>query len=965
MATRDPDPAGTLPAGTVTFLFADVEGSTRLLHRVGDQYPQTLEAFRAAMAAAITGAGGREIDAQGDAVFAAFSRAHDAVSAAVEAQRRIAAHPWPAGSAVHVRMGLHTGEPMVTGSGYVGMDVHRAARICQAGHGGQIVVSQTTVALIADDLPPGMELKPLGQHRLKDLTAPVRLFQIVAPGLADEFPPVRSLEARPNNLPAQLTTFVGRGAELSALRARLGASRLLTLTGAGGSGKTRLALQLAADRIDDFSDGVWWTDLAPLSDATLVAHAVAAALGVREQPGRPLEQSLLDYLRPKHLLLVLDNCEHLVAACAAVADLLLRHCPDMRMLATSREGLGIAGETLYPVPPMTLPDPGRAAPDDVAQYEAVQLFADRAAALVPSFAVTERTAPLIGHICRRLDGIPLALELAAARTRSLSLEAIAARLDDQFRLLTGGSRTALPRHQTLQSAIDWSYAMLGAAEQACFRRLSVFAGGFTLNAAEAVAGGDPVGAVVVVDVLGHLVDKSLVVAEGRNGDVRYRTLEPLRQYGRDRLLAAGEADAARTRHLQWCVTVSAQAEPALRGMGQADWLRRLSVEHDNLRMALQWALTSAAIDPGLRIATAIARFWYLRGHISEGRRWLDELLAAPAAPTVEAATVAGAMAAAAFLAQLQFDAARATALATQALEVFRDAHDHRGIAHSLGTLASVARWQANYERADTLFEESLGHYRAAGDTWGIASAIGGRAGVARMRRDYARAAALFAESNRLFRELGDQHGLSNSLYFMGLIARAQGDFAKAEALGEEGLAVSKALDDTYAVAHQLHLLGEVAWSRGDRDKAAALHETVLPMFVELGDKSCIISTTSDLALVAQHRGDAMRAGQLHRESVRQAQEMKDIPGIALYLERLAGLEHEVGRSTRAARLLGAADALRDQTKVSVPPADRTRYDGVLAAVKAAVGVPGFTTAWAEGRAMTQDQIIEFALAEPA
>jgi predicted ATPase/class 3 adenylate cyclase len=961
MAVSDRD--RTLPAGTVTFLFADIEGSTRLLHHLGVQYAPALAAFRGLMAAAVTGAGGREIDAQGDAVFAAFSRAHDAVSAAVEAQRRIAAYPWPAGGALRVRMGVHTGEPVVTASGYVGMDVHRAARICQAGHGGQIVVSQTTVALISDELPHGMELKPLGQHRLKDLTAPVRLFQIVATGLHDEFPPIRSLDARPNNLPVQLTTFVGRVRELVDLQTRIGVARMLTLTGAGGGGKTRLALQLAADRLDDYPDGVWWVDLAPLSDPALVPHATAAALGVREQPNRALQESLLDFLRNKCALLVLDNCEHLVAASAALADVVLRHCPDVRILTTSREGLGIAGETLYPVPPLALPDSDAASPEILTQYEAVQLFADRGASLVPSFTVTERNAALIAQICRRLDGIPLALELAAARIKSLSLEQIAARLDNQFRLLTGGSRTALPRHQTLQSAIDWSYAMLGAAEQACFRRLSVFVGGFTLDAAEAVASGAPVGSADVVDVLGHLVDKSLVVAEGRNGDVRYRMLEPLRQYGRDRLIAAGEANAIRTGHLAWFVTVSNQAEPALRGMGQADWLRRLSTEHDNLRTALRWSLTSSAIDEGLRIATAISRFWYLRGHISEGRRWLDELLGAQAEGTAGAATAAAAMAEAAALAQLQFDGARATALATQALEIFRDAHDDRGIAFSLGTLASVARWQANYEQADALFRESLDHSRAAADTWGIATATSGRAGVARMRRDYERAGALFAESNRLFRQLGDQHGVSNTVYFMGLIARAQGDFARAEALAEEGLAVSQALDDKYAVAHQLHLLGEVAWSRGERDKAAALHEAVLPMFMDLGDKSCITSTTSDLALVAQYRGDFRRAGELHRESVAQSRDMGDVPGVALYLERLAALEQQLGDSTKAARLLGAAEALREQTKVAVPPADQPRYDHVVAAVRAAVADQAFAAAWAEGRAMTQDQAIEFALAE--
>ncbi|HEY3247668.1 MAG TPA: adenylate/guanylate cyclase domain-containing protein [bacterium] len=963
MAATDPT-LRKLPSGTVTFLFADVEGSTRLLHRLGDLYPQALAAFRGLMAGAIADAGGQEVDEQGDAIFAVFSRAHDAVGAAVDAQQRLAAHAWPAGSDLRVRMGLHTGEPTVSASGYVGMDVHRAARVCQAAHGGQIVVSQATVTLVADDLPAGLDLKPLGEHRLKDLTGSIRLFQIVAAGLPDEFPPLRSLASRPNNLPAQLTTFIGRNRELTELRTRLAVARMLTLTGAGGSGKTRLALQLAADRLDDFPDGVWWVDLAPLNDPALVPQAVATALGIREQPDRPLQDSLLDYVRLKRLLLILDNCEHLVASCAALADLLLRQSPDLRVLATSREGLGIAGETLYPVPPLALPDSDRVAPEVLTQYEAVQLFADRAASLVLSFAVTERNGAVIAQICRRLDGIPLALELAAARVKALSLEQIAARLDDQFRLLTGGSRTALPRHQTLQSAIDWSFTQLTSAEQGLFRRLSVFAGGFTLDAAEVVGSSEAAGRADVVDLLGHLVDKSIVIADGQNSEARYRLLEPLRQYGRDRLIASGEIDAARTRHLQWFVQLGEQAQPSLRGTGQAQWLGRLEAEHDNLRTALRWSLTSHDIERGLRLAVAISRFWYLHGHISEGRRWFDELLGA-VGDALPPAVIAAAQIDAGQLAQLQFDYDRSTALASAALVTFRGLQSLSGTAFCLHILGAVARWQADYDRAESLFSESLGLYGAAHDTWGVASVTSAVAGVARSRRDYARAAHLFADSNRLFRELGDLHGVSNTLYFMGLVARAQGEFARAAAFGEEGLIVSEALGDTYAVAHQLHLLGTVAWYRGERDKAAALHETVFPMFVDLGDKSCIATTTSDLALVAQYRGDLKRAAELHRESVTLSRDMHDVPGVARCLERLAMLEQSLGRSSRGATILGAADALRAQKKVSIPPADRAEYDEVMTAVRTSLPAEEFANAWSAGRLMTQDRAIEFALGEGA
>jgi len=459
-----------LPSGTVTFLFTDIEGSTRLLQQLGSRYADVLAEERSLLRAAFQERDGREIDTAGDGLFVAFGRATQAVSAAAAAQRSISTHPWPEGLQVHVRMGLHTGEAVFSAGGYVGLDVHRAARICSAGHGGQILLSQTT-----RDLPAGVSIRALGSHRLKDLQHPEVVFQVIIPDLPSDFPPLKSLDRLPNNLPIQLTSFIGREREMAEIKRMLSAARLLTLTGSGGCGKTRLALQVAADLVGEFPDGAWLVELAALSDPALVPQAVASVLGVREEsghlqmgevgsgglPGASVSRSiltrLLDYLQSKRMLIMLDNCEHLIGACATFSDTLLRACPNLKILATSREGLGIAGETAWRVPSLSLPDAqrlGSIEASTLTQYEAVRLFIDRAVAALPAFAVTNHNAPAVAQICHRLDGIPLAIELATARVKALPVEQIAKRLDDRFRLLTGGSRTALPRQQTLRATID-------------------------------------------------------------------------------------------------------------------------------------------------------------------------------------------------------------------------------------------------------------------------------------------------------------------------------------------------------------------------------------------------------------------------------------------------------------------------------------------------------------------------------
>ena len=578
----------SLPTGTVTFLFTDIEGSTTLLQRLGDRrYAEILAEHQRLLRDAFAKGNGREIDTQGDASLVAFSRARDALAAAVAAQQALMKYPWPDGASLRVRMGLHTGEPLSRETGYVGIDVHRAARIAAAGHGGQILLSDAVSSLTARDLPQGVSLRDLGSHRLKDLQEPEHILQVVCPDLPSEFPRLRSLDASPNNLPRQLTSFIGREKEIAEVKRLLSRTCLLTLTGAGGAGKTRLALQVAADVAEQYPDGVWLVELAPLSDPALVPVALAAAVGIRDQAGRGLPLVLSEYLQSRHVLLIVDNCEHLIEACAPLVDTLVRSCPHIRVLATSQEALSIAGETAWRVPSLPVPDPAHLpSVGELSGVAAVRLFVDRAAAVAPGFALTSQNARAIVQTCSRLDGIPLAIELAAARIKVLTPQEIAARLDDRFRLLVGSSRGSVPRQQTLQAVMDWSYGLLSAPEQAVLRRFSAFSGGATLQAAEAVCAGDGVEPSNVLALLAQLVDKSLVLTEAHDEATRYRMLETTRQFGLDRLKESGKADIVFGRHLDWCVRLAEEANAQMWGPELPTWLTRLEVEHDNFRGAL-------------------------------------------------------------------------------------------------------------------------------------------------------------------------------------------------------------------------------------------------------------------------------------------------------------------------------------------------------------------------------------------
>lgn len=737
-----------------------------------------------------------------------------------------------------------------------------------------------------------------------------------------------ALDARsaaiPNNLPPALTSFVGRRDEMEEVGRHLRSARLVTLTGAGGCGKSRLSIHVAQNLLQSFPDGAWLVELAPLSDPSLVTQEVAAVFGIREMAGRPLLQTLSESLSGRTLLLILDNCEHLIPGCFEIARTLVGACPKARVLATSRAPLGVPGEIVWRVPPLRIPAAATGAPrsrKEVGAYESVRLFVERASTVMPQFALTDENAEPIAQICSRLDGIPLAIELAAARIKVLPVGQILARLEDRFRLLTAGSSAALPHQQTLRAAVDWSYELLTDPERSLFQRLSVFAGGATLEGVESVCSGEGLTEDVVLDLMTQLVDRSLVIPEeGAGGTARYRLLETLREYGKERLVAAGSDAVYRERHAAYFLRLAEAASPELMGPSQRAWLDRLEEEHDNFRHALAWAMASASGETALRLASALDRFWWMHGHWNEGRRQLEQILSSPAGSARSEAR-AEALQGAAVLARRQGAQAVAERYLNESLAIRHEIGNPRGIASTLQALGSLAHDRGHREQAQALYEESLA----------------------------------------MFRELKDRRSEAGILHNLGNEAQAQGRYDAASSLFQQAFEINREIGNTAWEAMALNGLGSVARDRGELPQARAFHEQALALQRQLGDRRGIAYTSGELGSIACALGSLEEARSLLEQNLRIVRDLGDSVWVADSLERFAVLATAEGDAERALRLAGAASALRDAIGVPLAENERVKLDHDLASARNGLGNEEAREALGRGRRLSVETALTYAL----
>jgi predicted ATPase/class 3 adenylate cyclase len=840
--------ATTPTSGTVTFLFTDIEGSTRLEQQVGtERYAPLRERHREILRSAFLVHGGAEQSTEGDSFFVVFGSAREAVAAAIEAQRALATEPWPDDAPVRVRMGLHSGEAGMAGGTLVGLDINRAARIAAVAHGGQVLVSDATRALVSAGLPEDVHLRDLGEHRLRDLAGPERLVQLDADDLPGQFPAVRSLDARPNNLPTQLTTFVGRERELAEALELLLRTRLLTMTGPGGTGKTRLSLQVAAAAAEDYPDGVWFVALEPVRDPGLVASTIGRVLGAQDSSTHPALETLVDAIGERRQLIVLDNFEQVLAAGPIVADI-LRRCPNVTFIVTTRSALRISGEQEYPVPGLPAPpDISRLSEmerlnlpraireldaDVLNQFEAVRLFIARAVAVKPGFAVTNANAPAVAQISARLHGMPLAIELAAARIKLLTPDQIMSRLEHHLTLLTAGSRDLPKRQQTLRGAIAWSYDLLDDGARRLVDRLSVFRGGCDLETAEAVCGPDSEIGGDIFEGLGALVDQSLLRVDERHAEPRFVMTETIAEFASEMLEARGELETVRERHARAFLDLAEQAAPNLSGADQRMWLDRLERDHDNLRAALDWSTNHPVPDVAARVAFALWRFWQQRGYLNEARARFEAMAVMDweLEPTVAARFAEG--------------------------------------------FGGVAYWQADHPRAVEQYRRALEIWRRLGDKREIANALYndayadilpfmGLAGAELPKVTTETGTAKLQEALALYREVGDKAGEGNVLWGLGsyhYFARAGGE---AERWYLESLALHRESGQRTMEAWSLHMLALVTMAGEDASRSLAYAQHALRHFRDGGDVAGITLVLDDLASIAVTQGDAHRAVRLH------------------------------------------------------------------------------------------------------
>ena len=956
------------PTGTVTFLFTDIEGSTSMAQKLPGTIQPVLTRHYAILRDAVESHRGLVFQATGDGLCAAFVAVEDAVHAALHGQHALTQEPWEH-EPVKVRMGIHTGTAeavtapggSVTYTGY--LTLTRAQRVMAVARGGQILLSSASANLMPGAAGGSISLRDLGRQRLKSLAEPEHIWQVVAPGLQDDFPPLPSLNATPNNLPIQLSSFIGREREMREVRESLSRHRLVTLAGPGGTGKTRLAVQVGVELLDRFTDGVWLIELAPFSDPPLVFHTAARVLGVRAEQSRVLAASLLDWLAAKELLLILDNCEHLLDACAQFSKAVLEAGRGCRVLATSRQVLGIAGEKVYRVPALGCPTPeqaSRMSVEAVMQYPAVRLFAERSREALATFEVTPPALPAIVTICHQLDGIPLAIELAAARVKVLHVEQIVERLQDRFRLLNSGPRTTLPRHQTLRSLIDWSYELLTPPEQTLLLRLGAFAGGWSLPAAERVCAGEGIAVEDVLELLSHLVDKSLVIAQYDAKEVRYGMHETIRQYAREKLEQSAQADLARNRHLEYFVDLAEQAEPKLYGPELSTWFSRLETERDNLRAALEWSRACRRVQMGLRLSGALIHFWDMWGYWSEGYESLVSLL--KEAHGERGIVRAKALVAAGVLAHRCGYAAEFSRLFEEGIEIMRELGKEGQSALSLALAEyATALMDRDLARAKSIAEEGIRVSRETADLLGLAGFLFTRGMAARREADFDKALAAHEESMRLYHQLGNQQMEALMLSNQAWTHFLSGSLAHAQECFNASVQMARAIGDRYVEGNSSPARGDLARRFGNLEEAAAILQHSLAYHREIGNAhQALFLDLWALGLLELTKGNRPLAESYLKEGVTTAAK----GGLPVWLrwgfDALGYLASETNPA-RAARLFGASERLREQLGTRLYPFEKDEYEKYTDLARARMDEAAWTAAWNAGRDMTLEKAVEYAL----
>ncbi|HSG44892.1 MAG TPA: adenylate/guanylate cyclase domain-containing protein [Anaerolineales bacterium] len=915
----------TLPSGTVTFLFTDIESSTKLWEKYPEEMKSALAKHDSILKEIVESNRGYIIKTTGDGIHAVFSTALDAVNAALGMQQAIQNSEVLKTSefSLRIRIGIHTGEAELREGDYYGGTLNRAARIMSIGHGGQILISETTLQIAQEHHAANVSSLDLGEHHLKGLTKPEKIYQVSTPDLTQEFPPLRSQTQKTDNLPTQLTSFVGRENELKEAQTKFASARLLTLIGPGGTGKTRISIQLGSQLISDFKDGVWLVEFAPITDPSLVTQTIATTFDIGEVPNVPLKILLHEFLREKHLLLILDNCEHLVEASAQVADELLHVAPNVKVIASSREALGINGETVYRVPSLSLPNQDEVTKEAVMGFESVQLFVERASAANPKFQLTDENASSVAQICSRLDGIPLALELAASRTTFFSAEQIAKRLDDRFKLLTGGSRTALPRQQTLRALIDWSYDLLSKDERALLRRLSVFAGGWTFEAAETICNN-----VDVFENLPQLVNKSLVTVKDNDNEPRYYLLETIRQYARDKLLEHGEGEGTRNRHLEYFLEMAEAAFPELlRRDNEVEWIKRLSAEYDNIRSAIEWGLST---DPfaALRMIALLSQFLLVTTFAIEGHRLgtaaLKQVNALTNLTDEQLAIKARGMASLSFLSFSMGDTVKSGKEAGEVIPLLREIGDNWALSIVLNFVASAKIQTGDLEAA---FEASN-------------------------------------EMQELIKGQNDPYIEGLTLATASLLeAVASKDPVKVFAWREKAEAMTREHGSRWSYGITLYRSANMHIANKQFDIARKKLKIAMEAMQEIGSTRTITMIKSEFAHALRYEGNYQEAISAYQETIREWRRMGHRAAVAHQLECIAFIFKSFEQIEKAIRVLGMAEALREKINIHMTVEERAEYDKEVADMKANFDEKEFKSLWADGRSMSMDKAIALATDE--